>query len=68
MQSTKCADDILETANSKARPIEVPSVVAGYMADLIIHMAKYKKSKLNNKDLLTNTRHYSNGAGNWVSD
>ena len=45
-KSIKSADYILENAKSKPRPIGVPSVVAGYMADLIIHMAKYKKDKI----------------------
>lgn len=48
MKSTVSADDILETAKSKPRPIQVPSIVAGYMADLIIHMAQYKKHKVSN--------------------
>ena len=46
MNSTKSADDIIETANSKPRPIKIPSMVAGFMADLIIHMAEYKKNKI----------------------
>lgn len=47
-KSTKSAEDILETANSMPRPIEIPSVIAGYIADLIINMAKYKKNKIIN--------------------
>jgi hypothetical protein len=46
MKSTKSAEDIIETANSKPRPIKIPSMVAGFMADLIIHMAEYKKHKI----------------------
>lgn len=46
MKSTVSPDDIVETANSIPRPIQVSSVVAGYMADLIIHMANYKKNKI----------------------
>jgi len=36
------ADTILETANSIPRPIMIPSVAVGYIADLIINMAKNK--------------------------
>ena len=54
MKSKVSADDILETAKSKQRPIQIPSIVAGYMADLIIHMAKYKKHKVSNPSCLAN--------------
>ena len=46
MKSSVSAFDILETAKSKPRPIEIPSVVAGYMADLIINVAKNKSKKI----------------------
>ena len=60
MKSTKSAEDIIETANSKPRPIKIPSMVAGYMADLIIQMAKNKSTALVNNSY---THSYSNCAG-----
>ena len=36
------ADTILETANSVPRPIALPSAAVGYVADLIINIAKQK--------------------------
>jgi len=36
------ADTILETANSVPRPITLPSAAVGYVADLIISIAKQK--------------------------
>jgi len=36
------ADTILETANSISRPIMMPNAVVGYIADLIINIAKQK--------------------------
>jgi len=36
------ADTILETANSVPRPIGLPSAAVGYVADLIISLAKEK--------------------------
>jgi hypothetical protein len=42
MSSKQSADTILETANSIPRPINMPSAAVGYIADLIINMAKQK--------------------------
>jgi len=44
MNSKQSADTILETANSVPRPVVMPSAAVGYIADLIINMAKHKVS------------------------
>lgn len=38
--SSVSPDDIKESSHAKSRPIEIPNVVAGYMADLIISYTK----------------------------
>ena len=40
------AEDILNSANSIARPVEVPNAIVGYIADLIIVVAKAKVKKV----------------------
>jgi hypothetical protein len=45
MKSDISAEDILERANSVSRPVKVPNVVVGYIADLIIKLAKQKIKK-----------------------
>ena len=42
MKSNVSAEEILERANSVPRPIKIPNVVVGYIADLIIKLAKEK--------------------------
>jgi hypothetical protein len=41
-KSYASADDIKESENSIPRPINIPSAVVGYIADLIIAKAKEK--------------------------
>lgn len=42
------ADSILET-NTDSRPVYIPNAVAGYVADLIINLAKKKANDVDKK-------------------
>jgi len=44
--SKQTAENIIESANSISRPLELPNVTIGFMGDLIINIIKIKADSI----------------------